>query len=407
MSLTGGVLVFVLWCLSVAVFGWIVIKPRSNGAGWSGALGRAGYQVVVLVTVLLAVGVTLNDQYGWYANWGDLATSFGGSSPGSVVAAGAAAAAAGGSVTGGSTDHSSVAEGDLPSLSALGLTDRPGPDGQVHQYTVVGPISRVASTITVWFPPQYTDPALADHRFPVLEAFHGAPGTPQQLWHNMSLGRFVARETAAGRLAPSVVVMPAWTPGEVDTECVDGGAGQPQVEQWLTRDVTSWVEHHLRVADDRGSWATLGLSAGGWCASMLAMLHPGLYSAAISLGGYYQPTFERPYVPFKPDSPQWFHYDLVKLARDHPPATALWVQTSKADPVSYGTTEQLLAATRPPTSVTADVLPNAGHRLSVWIALIPQTLQWLAATSPGFHPAPPLTLPGWVAPVAPDPTPAH
>ena len=408
MSLTGDVLVFLLWFVAVAVFGWIVVRPRATRPGWIGALRRAGYQVVVLVSVLLAVGVTLNDQYGWYANWGDLASSFGGSSPGGVVAAGAAAGSAATASTGGSTDHSSVALGDLPGPSTLGLTDRTGPaDGQVHDYMVAGPVSRFRSTITVWFPPQYTDPALADHRFPVLEAFHGTPGTPQQLWRNMSLGRLVAQETAAGRLAPSIVVMPAWTPREIDTECVDGGAGQPQVEQWLTRDVTSWVEHHLRVADDRRSWATFGLSAGGWCASMLAMLHPDLYSAAISLGGYYQPTFEPPYVPFTPGGPQWEHYNLVKVARDHPPATALWVQTSKVDTVSYATTRDLLAATRTPTSVTADVLPNAGHRLSVWTALIPQTLRWLAATSPGFRPAPPFGLPGLVAPAPPGRTPAH
>lgn len=402
MSLTGGVLLFLLWVLSVTAFGWIVIRPRSTGPGFTSALRRAGYQVVVLATVLLAVGVTLNDQYGWYANWGDVASSFGGSSPGSVVAAGAAAAAAASSTTGGSTDHSAVSLSSLPRLATLGLADRTGPaGGQVRVYTVAGPISRVSSTISVWFPPQYTDPALADHRFPVLEAFHGAPGTPRQLWYNMALGPLVAKATAAGQLAPSVVVMPAWTPGGIDTECVDGGAGQPQMEQWLTRDVTSWVEHHLRVADDRGSWATFGLSAGAWCASMLAMLHPDLYSAAISLGGYYQPTFESPYVPFKPNGPQWDHYDLVKVARDRPPATALWVQTSKTDPVSYGTTRELLAATRAPTSVTADVLPNAGHRMGVWVGLLPQTLRWLAATAPGFHPAPQLRLPGWAAPVSP------
>ena len=280
-----------------------------------------------------------------------------------------------------------MAPTDLPSLSSLGLNSGTGPaTGQLRQYVVNGPISRVSSSVTVWFPPQYTEPSMAGHRFPVLEAFHGAPGTPRQLWYNMRLGELTARQTADGSLAPSVIVMPYYTPAELDTECVDGGAGQPQIEQWLTRDVTNWVEHHLRVSTDRSSWATFGLSAGAWCANMLAMLHPDLFSAAISLGGYYQPTFEPPYVPFTPGSAQWAHYDLLALARNHPPKVALWVQTSAADPVSYGTTRQLLSIARPPTSVTADVLPNAGHRLSVWDALIPQTLQWLGRTAPGFKP---------------------
>lgn len=398
MSLTDGFLGILLWGVAILCFIWIVVRPRATATGWSALLRRAGYQLAVIVTVLLAVGVTLNDQYGWYANWGDLGTAFIATDPGHVVAAGAVAAQAAAAPSGGGSgvDHEDVPLADLPSPSALGLGLRPGPaDGQIREYNVPGPVSRLASSITVWFPPQYTDPAMAHHRFPVLEAFHGAPGTPRQLWFNMSLGKLVAQQTAAGNLAPSVIVMPFYTPGQLDTECVDGGAGQPQVEQWITRDVTGWVEHHLRVGNSRTSWATFGLSAGAWCASMLAMLHPDLYSAAISLGGYYQPSFERPYIPFKTDSPQWEHYDLLKLAHDHPPRIALWVQTSKADPVSYGTTSRLLTIAKPPMSITADVLANAGHRLGVWTPLIPQTMQWLGKTAPGFHPAPAPTIPGW------------
>ena len=397
MSLTGGFVVILFWTCAVLLFGWVVIRPRAAGPGWFSMLRRVGYQLAVLVTVVLAVGVSFNDQYSWYANWGDLTTIFGGTDPGNVVAAGAAAAqAAGGpSTPGAGTEHQVVPVADLPSLASLGLVSGVGPvGGQIKEYTVAGPISRVVSGVTVWFPPQYTDPAMSHHRFPVLEAFHGAPGSPRQIWYGMSLGKTVAEQTAAGKLAPSIVVMPYYTPGQLDTECVDGGAGQPQIEQWLTRDVTSWVEHHLRTDSARGSWATFGLSTGAWCASMLAMLHPDTYSAAISLGGYYEPSFERRYVPFKPGSPQWEHYDLLKLVRDHPPKTALWVQTSKADSVSYATTRQLLDTVRPPLSITADVLTNAGHRLSVWTPLIPQTLHWLAAVAPGFRPLPTQHLPG-------------
>lgn len=389
MALTDGFLALLVWSVAVLLFLWMVARPRATAVGWAGLFRRIGYQLAVVVTVLLAVGVSLNDQYGWYANWGDLGSAFGPTAPGDVVAAGAPATQAASARSSGAAgvDHQPVPLTDLPSLSSLGLSDQPGPaTGQIRDYRIVGPVSGLTSTITVWFPPQYTDPTMAQHRFPVLEAFHGAPGTPRQLWFNMSLGKLVAQQTAAGHLAPSVIVMPSYTPGQLDTECVDGGAGQPQMEQWITRDVTSWVEHHLRVDNTRTSWATFGLSAGAWCASMLAMLHPDLYSAAISLGGYYQPDFSRPYVPFRPGSPQWQHYDLIKLAHDHPPAIALWLQTSRADTVSYSTTRSFLATVKPPTSITADVQRNTGHRLGVWIPLIPQTLQWIGRTSPGFAP---------------------
>jgi len=402
-SLTSSVLVWLAWIAAVALFCRIVFWPRPIRSGWLGVLGRAGYQLTVVVTVLLAVGLMLNDQYGWYANWGDLGSVFAADARGDVVAAGAAASLAAGDAAGSNqttgTAHQAVPLSTVSDLTALGLSARVGPAaGQVRSYPIPGTVSGVTSTVSVWFPPQYTDPAFGAHRFPVLEAFHGIPGSPRQLFDNMSLGKDVAQQTAAGNLAPSVIVMPSYAPHQLDTECVDGGAGHLQMEQWITADVTAWVERHLRVANDRTSWATFGLSAGAWCASMLAMLHPDIYSAAISLGGYYQPTFEAPYIPFTPNSTQWQRYDLLKLARTEPPRMALWVQTSKADAISYGTARQLLATAKPPLSVTADVLPNAGHRLSVWIHLIPETLRWLGATAPGFRPTQTIHLPSGAAP---------
>lgn len=397
MSLTGSLVAWIIWIVALALFVWVIIDwPRSARPGLLSVLRRIGYQSAVVLTLLLAVGITLNAQYGWYANWGDLGSIFSGADPGTVVAAGAGAADAAGPGSGaaaGSSDrgrgagHQAVPLAALPALSAVGLRSGRGAErGTIRDFQVPGKFSNVKSYVAVWFPGSYTDPKMADHRYPVILAFHGVPGTPQQLWSNMSLGQQVAQQVAAHKLADSIVVMPDWAPKEIDTECVDGGAGQVQMEQWLTRDVTSWVDHHLRVVDQRSSWATFGLSAGAWCASMLTMLHPGLYSAAISLGGYFQPTFEQPYIPFKPGSPQFSHYDLLQVAKKNPPKVALWVQTSKADPMSYGTAEQLLATARPPLSVTAVVLPNAGHRLAVWIPLIPQSLQWLGNTVPGFRP---------------------
>jgi enterochelin esterase-like enzyme len=383
MSLTGPVLAWLLWIAAIGLFGWITVSwPRSAGPGMGAVLRRMGYQLALIVTVVLAVAVSLNDDYGWYANWADLGSIFAADAPGNVISAGDAAQQAAADVPGRQTETLTT----LPPQSTLGLIDKPGPLGQLRTYAVPGVVSGVSSTITVWFPTQYTDPAFSKHRFPVIEAFHGVPGTPKQLWDNMALGTRISQQTAQGHLAPSVVVMPAYAPHQVDTECVNGNAGQPQMETWITRDVTSWVEHHLRVQNARSSWAAFGFSAGAWCASMLAMLHPDLYSAAISLGGYYQPSFESAYFPFRSGSPQWDRYNMLKLVHDAPPKLALWVQTSKADPVSWATTQQLLADARAPMSVTADVQLNVGHRISVWLPLVATAMRWLGATAPGFEP---------------------
>ena len=392
MELTGSLFGWTVWVAAIALFAWVIIDwPRSARPGVWSVLRRIGYQLGVLVLVLIAVGAGLNREYGWYANWADLGTIFSSSAAaGQEVAAGAPASDAAGALTPG-TDPGRTATSalsTLPTLPELGLKSGRGPaGGQVHDYSVDGKASGHRGDVSIWFPASYTDPKMADHRYPVLMAFHGVPGAPGQIYGSMHLGTLLAAQVSAGKIADSIIVMPNWSPKNVDTECVDGGKGHIQMETYLTQDVTSWAESHLRVYSDRSSWATLGLSAGAWCASVLTMLHPERYAAAVSLGGYFQPEFEAPYVPFSPDSPQGKHYNLLTLAHNHPPKIALWVQTSPADTLSWGSASDLLKTARPPMSVTADVLPNAGHRMSVWVALIPQTLQWLGRTAPGFHPA--------------------
>ena len=147
----------------------------------------------------------------------------------------------------------------------------------------------------------------------------------------------------------------------------------------------SWVTHTFRVQTDRSSWAVIGLSAGGWCAAMAAMLHPAQYSAAIVMGGYFSPDFGPFYEPYPPGSPLAARYDLVALARRHPPPVAIWLETSHADPISYRSSAAFLKVTRPPLSVDAIVLQNAGHRLALWQAILPAHAGLARRERPGLR----------------------
>jgi S-formylglutathione hydrolase FrmB len=175
-------------------------------------------------------------------------------------------------------------------------------------------------------------------------------------------------------------------PPGADTECVNGGQGSPQMETFLTRDVPDWIATHFRTRTDRGSWATIGLSAGGWCAAMAAMLHPAQYGGAIVMGGYFRPEFTGGTEPFPQRSDAGRRYDLVALARKTSIPLAMWVETSHVDPVSYTSSTALLKAAKPPLSVTQVVLQNAGHRIGVWQGLLPSALRWLGSNVPGFAP---------------------
>lgn len=395
MSLTGAALMWLLCILAVGSFVWSILAwPRSAGSGAWAILRRVGHQLSVLVLVIAALGVMLNREYDWYSNWSDLAASFSSATPsGDIQVAGAAPSDAGAGLLDGSPNAppagGATARGGavLDSAASLGLESDPGPGGQYEVFSVPGPISGHTGDVSIWFPPDYGTAAQAHHRFPVIEAFHGVPGSPRQLSGTfVNIGHEVAAQVAAHHLRDAIVVMPSYTPGGLDTECVNGTGSRPRMEDWITKDIPAWVEAHVRVDRDRGSWATFGFSAGGWCAAMSAMLHPETYAAAIVLQGYFQPTFEAPYIPFVSSSPDGQHYDLLRLAHVAPPRVALWILTSKADPVSYRTTAALLANAQPPLSITADVLTNGGHRTSVWTPLVPTTLQWLGTNLPGFAP---------------------
>jgi enterochelin esterase-like enzyme len=255
----------------------------------------------------------------------------------------------------------------------------------VVKYTVHGTRSGLTGTVLVQLPPGYRS---ATHvRYPVLEAFHGYPSGPTAWVNEFQIGRVTSRLARAHQLRQPLVVVPqVEIPRGVDTEGVNGPPGQPQVETWLTRDVPNWVGQHFRVIANRDAWATIGYSAGGFNAATATVLHPAQYGAAIVLGGYFRPDFGPFYEPFTPTSPQGRRYDLARVAAHHPPPVSIWLETSHADVLSYHSSAQFLRATRRPTAVHAVILQNAGHRVSVWINLLPESLRWLGQNVQGFHP---------------------
>ena len=254
-----------------------------------------------------------------------------------------------------------------------------------YSFLVPGPVSHVTGKVVVYLPAGYTDRRQARRRYPVIETFHGYPGRPEQWLDSMALGEVLDEQVSLGRMSPAIVLAPELEipPGR-DTECVDGGTAGPAMETWLTTDVPEWAARTLRVRLDRSSWATAGLSAGGWCAAMATLLHPTRYGAAMVFGGYFHPYFSKTYVPFTARSPQGQRYDLVALVRRAPPPVAIWMETSHSDKVSYRSSADFLAAVRAPLSVRLVEFAHAGHSILLWAPLVPTAVQWLE-TIGGFR----------------------
>lgn len=377
MSLTGPIFLDGIIVLTVAAFvAVILLWPRLTPPTPWHVAGRVGALALVNLLVLLTAATQMNATYLFFANWADLRGAVTGHLVETSLHRGASAPQPPNIPV---TGQVAPVTGDPPPLT------QPVSSTGLLTYVVHGALSGLTGTVLVQLPPGYTS-AAATERYPVLEAFQGYPGEPLTWIKLFHLPQIVGHLVHAHELRQPLIVIPQVEfPSGVDTEGVNGPAGQPQVETWLTRDIPDWVGQHFSVVANRNAWATIGLSAGGFDAAMATILHPAQYGAGIVLAGYFRPDFGPFYEPFAADSPLGRRYDLPRTVASHPPPVSLWVQTSHADKVSYSSSAQLLRATRAPMAVHAVVLRNAGHRVAVWVAMEPQALRWLGQNVQGFR----------------------
>lgn len=370
MQLTDPRLIVLLGLLASVTFALIVAGwPRWKSRIAQGAT-RAAQVLVLNVLVLALCGAVLNNQYLFYSSWADL---LGSSSPSVQVHRGAKPAVV----------VSARVRG--PGFSGIRtptvLPPLPQPGSRLQNYTVVGARSNSHGQVLVYLPVGYNPGS--PHTYPVIVGLHGFPSAPMSFVRLDFLSTIDAL-TAAHEMAPTIVVIPRIdTPATLDTECLNGGPGQPQTDTWLSHDIPAWTAGHFRVQTRRTSWAAVGYSYGAWCAATISMRHPDVFGASISLLGYFRPEFRPGYDPLTRTTRGG--YDLVSIASSKPPAVAMWVLTSRGDRSSYPSTSAFLRAARPPLDVTATVLAHGGHRDAVFTPYVPAALRWLARTMPGFR----------------------
>ncbi|GAB49743.1 alpha/beta hydrolase [Mobilicoccus pelagius] len=357
-GVTGLGTVLVAWACAIGALAAVTRAwPHLAHPGLRSVLTRVVAQLLVAVLLVVAAGATVNRAGLWFVSWRDLGSVVLGPPTGALDAHGATPATAAAAQVGPWGPTSAAAIASPPSD-----TD---PHTGLRSYSLTGPASGHTGTVFAWVPPQPVRSA--------LQVFHGYPVSPQSAFANLGLG-----DHGDGALRHTVVLLPDWSPRELDTECVDGPASA--METWLTTDVPAWAARTFGVPAERTAWTALGYSAGGWCAAMSAMRHPETYAAAVSLGGYTRPLFAPGYEPL---SPTGGGHDLPLLARRDPPPVAVLVQYSTRDTLVAPSVEELVAAARPPLSVTRWSTPHSGHRVGAWKPLIPEALAWLDHVVPG------------------------
>lgn len=334
---------------------------------------RARRVTALLVCQLLAlttVAAVANRQLQLYSSWSDLA----GRTP--TLSAPAAAH--------GRLDHwLTTVAAHRPSTSTTAS------GSAVVAWTAVGAASGLSLPAEVYLPGAYFTAEGKHQRFPVVEFLAGFPGSPNSWLHSLALRHVLDEEIAAGRMAPTIAVLPTQNVSRWhDSECVNPGHG-PQLDTYLGPDVHAALTRDFRANPSRSAWASIGYSTGGFCAVNLALRHPNLYAAAASLSGYFTPITDATTGHLYAGSrSRWLANNPQWLARHRPADVALWIAASGGDQASTGAVQRFVRAARPPLHVTTAMLPSGGHNFAVWRTLEPAALDWLAA-----HLAPPLAPP--------------
>jgi enterochelin esterase-like enzyme len=134
----------------------------------------------------------------------------------------------------------------------------------------------------VLLPASYDD--TPGRRYPVVYFLHGLPASSSSYLGNTWL------EHALQQAGPAILVLPQGArDADSDPEYLDWGTGR----NWATYVSTELVRHidsRFRTIPNRSGRAIVGLSAGGYGATIIGLNHLDRFSVIESWSGYFHPT---------------------------------------------------------------------------------------------------------------------
>ena len=256
-------------------------------------------------------------------------------------------------------------------------------DGAYVTATVAGAKSGETHEVLLWLPASYFENP--NRFYPVIMGFPGYPGSPQSYQGDLNFADLLKDAVAENSIREAIFVVGNVMPTGHDTECVDGTQGDnpPKTETYISQDLVAWIKDNLRTINSPEAWATTGYSAGGWCASMLAVRHPDIFGAAMNQSGYFAPVYS--------DNQQWNdpqdpRYLLAERVKQDKPDIHIFFYASEDDPLSMEGYRTFAHAVSEPTSLTVNTIPIGGHRAVEWQQGIRLGLQNLGKTLPYFAP---------------------
>jgi enterochelin esterase-like enzyme len=134
----------------------------------------------------------------------------------------------------------------------------------------------------VILPAQYDD--LPHRRFPVIYFLHGLPAGAAAYRGNTWLA------DAMAKVGPAILVLPQGSrDADTDPEYLNWGSGR-NWESYIARELPNYIDVHFRTLRSRAGRAIVGLSAGGYGATIVGLHHPATFSVIESWSGYFHAT---------------------------------------------------------------------------------------------------------------------
>ena len=322
----------------------------------------------------MAFGVaTVNKYYDYYETWGSAISDLTAKGvPADTVIAGQGTTGTAFSALVSHHINTSIAE-------RYGLTLR---------LTVHGTMSNLTRAVYVFLPPEYFQAGYYQkYHFPVVELMHGFPGEPQDWITVLGVNTMLDALVSAHEAKPAVLVMPDVNGARgVSLQCLNQ-AGGPQDDTFLSRDLPAYIAARLRVQEPGTGWGIAGYSEGGFCAANLGLQHGRVYSYAGVLSGYFRPFDNQLINPVREVSPFGGNHlqaelntplDVLRALPLGQPVPQFWLGAGTMDAQDVHTAQvfaQLLQIRQP--GVTVQLVPEAGHTMLTWRALLPGMLQWM------------------------------
>ncbi len=301
--------------------------------------------IVVAMTGGIAV---VNYYYGYYTSWGQLWADFHGST------------------------------GNLGVISPTTTTTQLQ-SGRLELVTLPGRLSGYNRRGLVYLPPQYGQARYAQVKFPVVELFHGTPGSPLSWNTVLKIGQVVDGLLASHQIGPMVLVMPAINGRGSDyQECLNSGTLKD--ETYLTTDVRTDIFLRYRVSRDPYQWGMTGYSSGGYCTANLALRHRSSFGAAAIIEGYFRaadgPAARALNNDQQLEAANSPLYLAEQLTTNSAPLPAFWVAAGSNDKADYQPAAMFTAALNRVEQVPFFRL-NAADTANAWDAAVPAALAWL------------------------------